>query len=119
MNENEKSVSVKSEEQHQFAQMVLDTFNSSGLSVAKFCKNEGIPEWKFYFWRRKLAAKNSDNKIIPASCSNKTTPKFVQIAQRLQNDSAMRIELPSGVSIHISNGCDNNLLRETINFLQC
>lgn len=27
----------------------------SGLSVAAFCRNEGIPAWKFNYWRQRLA----------------------------------------------------------------
>jgi len=123
MSENTKLVpsrptAAKSEEQ-QFAQMVLDTLETSGLSVGQFCKKEGIPEWKIYHWRKKLMPKNPDDKIMPAREFKENTPKFIQIAPPARCDSALRIELPSGIQIHISNGCDNNLLREAINILKC
>jgi hypothetical protein len=114
MSENIKPIPAKSEEQ-QFAQMVLETFQSSGLSVKQFCKNEGIPEWKFYHWRRTLKSGTADAKIIPAALSDKPLPKFVRIAQTLPGDSAVRIEFPSGISIHVSSG----LLREAIDILRC
>ena len=118
MSENIISASVKSEDL-QFAQMVLNTLETSGLSVGQFCKKEGIPEWKIYHWRKKLMPKKPDDKITPASEPKKSMPKFIQIAPPARCDSALRIELSSGISIHISNGCDNNLLREAINILKC
>ena len=41
-------------EQHQFWQMALETYKSSGLSVRNFCKQEGLSEPAFYAWRKKL-----------------------------------------------------------------
>ena len=118
MSENTLSASVKTEDL-QFAQMVLDTFQTSGLSVGQFCKKEGIPEWKIYYWRKKLMRKKPDDKIIPAREPKKSTPQFIQIAPPAQCNSALRIELPSGIQIHVSNGCDKQLLREAINILRC
>ena len=120
MSENIKSKSspVKSEEQ-QFAQMVLDTFNASGLAVKQFCKNEGIPEWKFYQYKRSLRQRTIGDKNATTFDQNKSKPRFAQIAHLSSNSSAIQIEFPSGINIHISNGCDKHLLRETINIFQC
>lgn len=118
MSENIKSAPAKPEEQ-QFAQMVLDTFNASGLSVRRFCKREGIPEWKFYQYKRLLQQNTASEQTLSIAEPKKSVPRFAQIAHLPSNNSALRIELPSGIQIHISNGCDNNLLREAINILQC
>jgi len=118
MSENIKSPPAKSEEQ-QFAQMVLDTFISSGLSVTRFCKREGIPEWKFYQYKRLLRQNTAGEQTPSVAKPKKSVPRFMQIAQLSSNSSAVRIEFPSGIQIHISNGCDKHLLRETINIFQC
>jgi len=42
-------------EKRQFWQMVIETWQDSGMSVSKFCKAEGLAEGTFYNWRKKLA----------------------------------------------------------------
>ena len=41
-------------DRQQFWRMVLETWQASGLSVRQFCKDEGLSEASFYFWRKKL-----------------------------------------------------------------
>jgi len=45
---------VSREEECRFWHMVFDTFHASGLSVKQFCLNEGLAEWSFYHWKKKL-----------------------------------------------------------------
>jgi hypothetical protein len=37
-------------ERRQFWQMVIETWQDSGMSVNKFCKAEGLSEGTFYSW---------------------------------------------------------------------
>ncbi|MFH1616426.1 MAG: hypothetical protein ABIG61_15235 [Planctomycetota bacterium] len=73
---------VKSEE-CQFAQMVLETFRSSGLSVKQFCKNEGILGWKFYQYKRILRQETIDHKNTAASDQNKSKPRYKCLKKHL------------------------------------
>ena len=44
MNQNEKIT---------YWQGVIREQKESGLSVASFCRNHHLAEWKFYYWRRR------------------------------------------------------------------
>ena len=39
---------------HAFWRLVIESQAGSGLSVKKFCENEGINPSSFYQWRKKL-----------------------------------------------------------------
>jgi hypothetical protein len=36
----------------------LDRFESSGLTIAQFCRNEGIPVHTFYYWGKRLGRRS-------------------------------------------------------------
>jgi hypothetical protein len=124
MSEKRKSFST-SEEECRFWQMVIETFRTSNLSVKQFCKKEGIAEWSFYHWRKKLRPLPSETgvgeKIISLSeeVPAGSAPSFTQIAHLLPERPAMRIEFPCGVCLQISNGCDKQLLYDAIDCLRC
>jgi hypothetical protein len=44
------------DEQRQFWQLALEAQGESGLSVAAFCRREGLSEAAYYYWRRKIEA---------------------------------------------------------------
>ena len=78
---------VSQADERQFRQVVFETHQTSGLTVKQFCKNEGLAEWSFYHWRRKLH-QSTDSKPSKASTENlqvkESTPtvrRFQQIAQ--------------------------------------
>lgn len=119
MNEKRKSFSTP-EEERRFWQMVIETFQTSNLSVKQFCQKEGIAEWSFYHWRKKLRHLSSedslDEKIIaPPSL----VPSFTQIAHVSLESPSMRIEFPSGICLQISNGCTKQLLHDALDCLRC
>lgn len=41
-------------EQVEFWRMAFEAHQSSGLTVKQFCRREGLAEWSFYPWRKKL-----------------------------------------------------------------
>ena len=54
------------DDQHQFWQMAIETWRSSGLTIRQFCKQEGLSEPSFYSWRKRLApVKPSEADIQP------------------------------------------------------
>jgi hypothetical protein len=125
MSEKQKTVSTRQEDDLRYWQMVFETFNASKLSVKQFCKNEGIAEWSFYHWRKKLhqssCEHSSDEKAIalPEVNSSDLPPAFTQIANLSSVYPPMRIEFPSGICLDISNGCDGQLLHQAIDCLRC
>ncbi len=43
----------------------IERWKESGLSIKKFCKDEGLIEHKFYHWKKKLS-QNTSNDFIEA-----------------------------------------------------
>lgn len=90
-----------SDEQHQFWQMVFETFSNSGLSVRQFCKKEGLNESGFYYWKQKLRASSyksrSSDDELPVESERKNSPDFIRVSlpQSTGNDD-VELALASG-----------------------
>ena len=94
-------------------------WKESGQSVRDFCRNEGVRESAFYFWRRELAqrchrteaANGSRPQASPvttgshssqrASPRHSSVPSFLPV--RVVEDVA--VEAASGVEIILAHGC--------------
>lgn len=100
-------------DQKQFWQMVLETFQSSGLSVRNFCKQEGISEPAFYSWRRKL----SDNNSQRSEQGDAKPSAFVEVSIP-QNSSVLELLLSSGNTLRIHPGTDNKTLSNVLSVLR-
>lgn len=85
--------------------MRLDRFDRAGITVAQFCRQEGVSQAAFYYWRRKLrgqpAVAQSDHapplpRFLPLSLG--TRPK-ASTPQPSLRQSRMTIDLPDGIRI--------------------
>ena len=97
-------------EQHQFWQMVLETFKSSGLSVRKFCKQEGMSGPAFYFWRKKLTETNEPKAANP--------PAFIKISMPKDNPAPLELVLSSGNTLRVNFCTDSKTLSNIISILR-
>jgi transposase len=75
----------------------VQRYRDSNLSVAPFCRAEGVSVPAFYFWRRTLAA---DSVAEPTS---RPTVVPVRIARPVP---AVEVVLPSGAVLSFSADCD-------------
>ena len=93
-------------DQRQFWQMVLETFNSSGLSVRQFCQQEGLSEPSFYSWRKRLSKpqKSSVTKGQPQS------DQFIQVSMPTAKSGALELVLASGHKLRIPSDIDTTFL---------
>jgi len=100
-------------DQQQFWQMVIETWQSSGLSVRQFCKKESLSEPSFYSWRKKLAGDDSqqDNQHKPESSA------FIEVAMPQNNSAAVELLLTSGNTLRIPAGVDAKTLMTIISVL--
>ena len=96
-------------EQQQFWQIVLETFKSSGLSVRKFCKQEGLSEPTFYAWRKKLA-KSNEPKVANSSA-------FIKISMPKDNPAPLELVLTSGNTLRINSCTDSKILTNVLSAL--
>lgn len=108
MSMKEKSSGI---EQRQFWQMVIETRQESGLSLAAFCKKEGISEAAYYYWRRKLAGGMPKSK-------EKSSPEFLEVVLPGSNAMALELVLVSGNTLRINPGADNKILSRVLSALR-
>ena len=95
--------------QQQFWQMVIETWQSSGLSVRNFCKQEGLSEPAFYAWRKKL---NKSNEPKDTNSS-----AFIKVSMLKDNPAPLELVLSSGNSLRISSHADSQTLSDVITVL--
>jgi hypothetical protein len=109
-----KKQKTLSEDRRQFWQMVIETWQTSGLSVSRFCKAEGLSEGSFYNWRKKLSASNSKHGKNNSSGSS----AFVEVSMPKNNPAALELVLSTGSILRIGPGADNKTLISVISVLR-
>ncbi|MGR8999787.1 MAG: IS66 family insertion sequence element accessory protein TnpA [Gammaproteobacteria bacterium] len=103
---------------YEFWRLVIDSYGNSGLSVNKFCENEGISSSSFYQWRKKLEQKSDTagthvDETVDKSGSP-AEPGFIPLGQIHSVSKDLCVAFPSGIEINASNACDVKLLCETV-----
>jgi len=101
-------------ERRQFWQMVIETWQDSGMSVSKFCKAEGLSEGTFYNWRKKLSGDQSQRNAH----ADPSPPAFIEIAMPKSNHATLELVLCSGNTLRISSTADNKTLTSVISVLR-
>jgi predicted DNA-binding transcriptional regulator AlpA len=87
--------------QRQFWEMVFETFENSDLSIRKFCKKEGLSEWAFYNWRRKLNKSQKDNSTKAIS-DKSDKPSFVEVSLPDNKPAVVELVLRSDNTLKIN-----------------
>lgn len=91
----------------------LERFDRADITVAQFCRQEGVSQAAFYYWRRKLrgqpAAAQSDQapplpRFLPVSLATRPMAPTAPPPQPLTpqpslSQSRMTIDLPGGIRI--------------------
>ena len=77
-------------------------FSRSGLTVARFCDEEGVSTASFYRWRNLLADDRTSTRDAKATttCDGDQSPVFQAVRVR-QPDSRMSVRLPNGTRIEV------------------
>ena len=106
----------------------------SGLTVAECCEEAGVSVASFYRWKKMLTESQGPRRLrstqrtkVQASGPKERASQFVPIALRDSSTShsppqsiasghgsSMRIELPNGVVIHVSDNLDAQRLGDVI-----
>ena len=103
-----------SKERRQFWQMVIETWQDSGMSISKFCKAEGLSEGTFYNWRNRLSGRGSQrNKQADLSPS-----AFIEVAMPKSDHAPLELLLSSGHTLRIGSTADNKTLSNVISVLR-
>jgi hypothetical protein len=96
--------------QEDFWRMAIETWQSSGLSIRQFCKDEGLSEPQFYQWRKKLVCCGTEVAIQ----DDPGQPAFIEVAIPKNNDIAMELLLASGNMLRIHPGTDIAILKDML-----
>jgi len=75
---------------------------TSGVSVAKFCQQEGVTTATFYWWRSQLG-----KQVEAVACERKTPAAFVELGTMPttvadRGGMSIRLDLPGGMVLTIS-----------------
>ena len=111
-------------EQQQFWQMAVETWRCSGLSVRKFCKQEGLSEPSFYAWRRKLtdglevdskpnrkrANNQSGKKALHPGNNAQLNEEFIRVSLPAETSAAIELVLVTGNKLRINSSADSKTL---------
>ena len=81
----------------------------SGISIARFCREEGIPAWKFHYWKRRFAE----------SASSVGEPVFreLRIEESAAAEAPIEVAFPGGAVVRLRAGFDEEALRRAMRVL--
>ena len=102
----------RSEEKERYWQGLLQRQARSGVSIAAFCRSEGVSEATFHGWKRTLRRReaNSPRRRRNAAVvgnGSEASPSFVPV--RITEDyrpGAIEVVWPNGLSARVPSGCD-------------
>ena len=97
-------------ERRQFWQMVIETWQDSGMSVGKFCKAEGLSEGAFYSWRKRLSGRGAQQKA-PADPSPSA---FIEVAMPKSDHAPLELLFSSGHALRIRSSADTETLSNVL-----
>jgi hypothetical protein len=94
---------------------------SSGLSVRRFCADEGISEPSFYAWRKKLRERSDEEALSrrPSRCGAEApdnTESFVPL-KLVETASSLEIVHPLGYRIQVNGDVNPVALRQVLETL--
>ena len=102
------------EDQHQFWQMAIETWQASGLSVRNFCKQEGLSEPSFYTWRKRLTKGDQPEQDRPKDMDSSG---FIKVSMPSEKSCGLELVLLSGNTLRISSAVDSRILSRVLSAL--
>ena len=101
-------------DQRQFWQMAIETWQSSGLSIRRFCKQEGLSEPSFYSWRKRLT--QVDEPDADKEAVSQSEP-FIQVSLPSEKHGGLELVFSSGHTLRISSPADTQTLTTVLSAL--
>jgi hypothetical protein len=80
---------------------VIGEWRASGSSQAAFCRERGLPTWKFGYWLKRVSEEDE-------------TPDGPAFATVSMPGSGLRLVLPCGASLEVEPGFDEATLRRVL-----
>ena len=89
--------------------MRISAQERSGISVKQFCKQQGLTEQSFYYWRKRLHTTTTSMRFALVE----TEPR-----KRTAEHAALELVLTTGERLRISAGVDAATLRQVLEALR-
>jgi hypothetical protein len=95
--------------------VLLDELEQSGLSVAAFARDRGVPTWRLYEGRRRRQRKAASDKSDSRPASQFLP---IQLAPEPTSGEAFEVELRGGRTVRVPSGFDEACLRRLVRALE-
>jgi hypothetical protein len=97
----------------------------SGLSVRAWCRQRGVHEAAFYWWRRALARREAEaSQLVPVQASSESQPATAFVPVRLTEgspakaDPVIEILLTNGRRVRLQGVVERSMLAEVLAVLE-
>jgi transposase len=90
-------------------------FDSSGLTVAAFCAQEGVAVHVFYSWKRRLNGPATQRPSVEQLGTASSAAPFVPV--RLRAAAPVELQLSNGATLRLTPGCDLDFVRSLVTAL--
>jgi hypothetical protein len=87
----------------------IDRQSRSGLTIGKFCVEEGVSTASFYQWRRRLKCTEDRGRPVPG-----VKPGFVELSGPGWCETPLRITLPGGAVVDLPTQASAELITVVI-----
>lgn len=102
------------EEKRAFWRLVVQMQEESGLSVRKFCEQEGLGQASFFAWRRKFRAEGAERcehgdesvRLVPVKLLEEKGPSAVEVVS------------PCGLVLRVGNDANTENVRRVLQLMQ-
>lgn len=101
------------EEKRAFWRMVVQMQEESGLSVRKFCQQEGLGQASFFAWRRKFQAEGAD----PCEHGDESVRLVPVKVLEEKGLSALEVVSPSGLILRVGNEANTENVRRVLQLM--
>lgn len=100
---------TRTSNRQQFWQRHLDSWSSSGLTQAQYCRNHSLNAWTFNSWKRRIESEQSTpTQFVAVELPSLST------ADKLENKYSLRLRLPNEISIEVCDGFSQETLGRLI-----
>jgi transposase-like protein len=79
----------------------LARYRKSGLTVAEFCRSEGVSNPSFYQWRKRLDEDSQSKRARQSKASSKSHRSRPFVPVRVSSTAWVEVEFPNGVRIRV------------------
>jgi len=115
-------------EKERFWREAVSRRERSGVTVRQFCRDEGLRETTYHFWRRELRKRDREKNSANARSAKKTLKRkapspFVSVElvptpSEIQRSTMMEIVLPAGSVVRVPEGVNLQALAGVLRVLE-